>query len=337
MLRPMSFLRLRISSQLIIDKHSYPKKCHTIASETEYLKGLVMTDICETVLGFKFCGLNINPSIFGAWKKNIIPEYEEICLAASVWDDLDVLIDVGANTGLYCVAFAGRKKFADRKDSFVYAFEPQFNDANYLRNTIHANGWTQNFKVSTLGLSNKSASAWLYNCGDNSTGSSLCQTAESQPIEKIELTTIDLFCEIANVNSVDFLKIDVEGHEYEVLQGAKQSIKNFQPIVFIEFAPTTDSVHNSIEFLLHSGYKIFHLNKGKILRCSDATAADRVKMFLCLSPRFYHLITKIENRSIRHFYFQPFMQSNLNVFKKYSRFYIYYLRHSLSRLYRALS
>lgn len=118
-----------------------------------------MTDICETVLGFKFCGLNINLSIFSAWKKNIIPEYEEICLAASVWDDLDVLIDVGANTGLYCVVFAGRKKFADRKDSFVYAFEPQFSDANYLINTIHANGWTQNFKVSTLGLSNKSASA----------------------------------------------------------------------------------------------------------------------------------------------------------------------------------
>jgi FkbM family methyltransferase len=48
---------------------------------------------------------------------------------------------------------------------------------------------------------------------------------------KVDMTTID---EMVKNTSIDFIKIDVEGGEYAVLQGAEQTIKNNQPVVVFE-------------------------------------------------------------------------------------------------------
>lgn len=43
--------------------------------------------------------------------------------------------------------------------------------------------------------------------------------------EAVSLKTLDGYCEEKNIQAVDFLKIDVEGHELEVLRGAERMLK----------------------------------------------------------------------------------------------------------------
>ena len=71
------------------------------------------------------------------------------------------------------------------------------------------------------------------------------QNAKVKEIKKISTTTLDLILEKNNVQKIDYLSIDVEGHEFEVLSGF--SIQKYNPdIVSIEYLNT-----NSIKFEFH--------------------------------------------------------------------------------------
>jgi hypothetical protein len=50
--------------------------------------------------------------------------------------------------------------------------------------------------------------------------------------------TLDNFIKSNSITRIDFVKIDVEGHELQVLMGAKESIGQFRPIMFVEIART---------------------------------------------------------------------------------------------------
>jgi len=55
-------------------------------------------------------------------------------------------------------------------------------------------------------------------------------------------------------DTIDFVKIDVEGHELEVLQGAKETLTKFKPIIFIE---TFDDKKVKVdEYLTNLGYRL---------------------------------------------------------------------------------
>ena len=66
---------------------------------------------------------------------------------------------------------------------------------------------------------------------------------------KVKTTTIDTLCQKLNLTPA-LLKIDVEGHEHEVIQGAEQLIKTSRPFIVFEFWETWwDKVRLIFEFL----------------------------------------------------------------------------------------
>jgi len=77
----------------------------------------------------------------------------------------------------------------------------------------------------------------------------------------VETISLDKFCEENNITP-DFIKIDVEGAEFSVLQGAKNVLKNFEPIIALEilFKPFSENYKKSIEFLESLNYKMFAIN-----------------------------------------------------------------------------
>ena len=85
--------------------------------------------------------------------------------------------------------------------------------------------------------------------------------------DTITLTTIDTFCQENNIEHIDFLKIDVEGNELKVLQGAKTMINNGNiDYIQFEFGGTAIDAHiyfQDFYYLLKDKYRIYRiLNNG---------------------------------------------------------------------------
>lgn len=76
---------------------------------------------------------------------------------------------------------------------------------------------------------------------------------------KVKLEKLDEFCK--NLNKITLIKIDTEGHEYEVLKGAERIIKKHKPLIIFEhqindFKNGSSSVINSLNELNYNSFAI---------------------------------------------------------------------------------
>ena len=140
-------------------------------------------------------------------------EPAEVSLFKAEFEQSDVFVDVGANIGFYsCMARALNKH--------VIAIEPLPKNLNYLLENISTNHWND-VEIFPLGLSEKSGFATLY--GASSTGASLIGSwagASQRFNRRIAMSTLDILLGNRFANKKLFIKIDVEGVEYSVLQGS---------------------------------------------------------------------------------------------------------------------
>ena len=69
-------------------------------------------------------------------------------------------------------------------------------------------------------------------------------------------------------NPIGFVKIDAEGHEKDILKGAKEIIKKRKPnlLVEIEERYTNEKIENTIEFINNLGYKSYFLEKNNLIK-----------------------------------------------------------------------
>ena len=104
---------------------------------------------------------------------------------------------------------------------------------------------------------------------------------------KVETTTIDSYCQQYNIESIDILKIDVQGNELKVLQGAKRMLKETRvKLIFTEIsiAPNykeQSEIDEIIKLLRENEYKIFNFFKmkhkeGKLIECDVLFYAEKL-------------------------------------------------------------
>ncbi len=170
----------------------------------------------------------------------------------------DTVFDIGANIGCFSVPFA-KKVGSNGK---VFAFEPQPLINKLLRKNIQENN-LNNVKVIGEGLGVKNEILKLddfdYSSVGNFGGISFIGRNNQKYAKKktnkkhsIKFTTLDGFIDIEQCN---FLKIDVELMELNVLKGAKNFIKKFRPTIWIE---NHRKYPNSLnKYLLNIDYKPF--------------------------------------------------------------------------------
>jgi FkbM family methyltransferase len=147
-----------------------------------------------------------------------------------------VFVDIGANHGELTVFAA--KRLTEGK---VIAFEPVSVLFQKLERNININNFT-NVQLVQKGLSDKSFKSTIYTRegrfedGTKHEGlPTLYPTiTRSQIGEVIEITYLDQFVESENVTQIDIIKIDVEGAELAVLQGARGAIARFKPLILME-------------------------------------------------------------------------------------------------------
>ena len=141
-----------------------------------------------------------------------------------------VFLDIGANIGNHTVAFA---PFCSK----VYAFEPQEKTGSILQKNIHENKLL-NVTVLPYGLSDTTDQLELHiNMTGNNGMSSFCNGHNGNVCEKqtAKVNIGDNIIRELGIQSVDFIKIDVEGFEAKVLNGLQNTIKKHQPFICLEW------------------------------------------------------------------------------------------------------
>lgn len=140
--------------------------------------------------------------------------------------DTKTAFDVGANIGDYSLLLARHLP----KESTIYSFEPQAVAYDSLTKRFGQDA-KNNIKLFQLGFSDKPGTAKLYTNKHGSGLTSLYQRRlahfdiEMNLSEEIRMESIDEFCLQHGISRIDFLKLDIEGHEIKALQGAERMIE----------------------------------------------------------------------------------------------------------------
>jgi len=130
------------------------------------------------------------------------------------------VIDIGANYGVYTLSIAKLIGSAGK----IYSFEPANKTAETLLKSIEING-LKNIVVEKKGLSKKIGMANL-SLNDNSELNSLVRnTVNMGPSELVKITTLDECMKLFSWEKIDFIKIDAEGEEENIIQGGLDFFK----------------------------------------------------------------------------------------------------------------
>ncbi len=176
-------------------------------------------------------GLDLSLFLFGNFQKHV-SENKYLNLAEDA-----VIFDVGANVGIMSLNFA--KQAPNGK---VYAFEPTHFAIDKLKRNLELNHEiakiiqpVQTF-ISCEGKAQneiKAFSSWKINKGVG-TDQHPVHGGKAMSTEGVPTTTIDDFVKEQQINRLDFIKIDTDGHEFDVLLGARIAIEQFQPQIIFE-------------------------------------------------------------------------------------------------------
>jgi FkbM family methyltransferase len=149
----------------------------------------------------------------------------EARLAASFLCPTAIVFDVGANAGSWTKSLVTQLEQM-ALDAKIYCFEP---DAAHT-NDLSALSLKDKVYFVPMGLSAESGIGMLYSDREKSGLSSLyLRDLDHHGInmhlsQDVNLLTLDSFVSQQGISQIDFLKIDVEGHELEVLKGASRSL-----------------------------------------------------------------------------------------------------------------
>lgn len=167
------------------------------------------------------------------WENNTVSQIGAVeFFSMFVKDELNfTVVDIGAQSG----AFSLMSKFF--KNTYWYSFEPDPDNFECLIQNINLNEIT-NIHPLNLAINNINGKTDLRICvnhrGLNTLGENLTRFSENESyIYEVETKTLDSLFEY---KKIDLIKIDTEGCEYNILQGAKSVIKKYKPFIFMEYS-----------------------------------------------------------------------------------------------------
>jgi FkbM family methyltransferase len=182
---------------------------------------------------------------------------------------LGTVIDVGAGFGFYTWVVAKSQPSAQ-----IYAFEPDPQNFQRLKKTVSKLSKTSGIVIYQKAVSKESSTLFLkrdlYNPANHQT------VFNENGLTSVSSKSLDDFCEEYRIVPT-LIKIDVQGHERYVLEGAKNVIANKKPALLIEFDFTTENENAFFcwNFMKKNGYVAYKITKnGETRRVLELPESD---------------------------------------------------------------
>jgi FkbM family methyltransferase len=180
---------------------------------------------------------------------------EEVVTALRARGKRPVLVDAGAYDGDTLAVAQGHCEPA-----MAFAFEPAL--ANFSR--LAANARHLDFPVVCFPCGLSDTTGYVSFSAESGESCAICQDGS----ERVQVTKLD---ECLPDERVDFIKLDVEGHEIPAMEGARQLIENHKPILAVAAYHRWDDMWRLAAFIcqLHLGHRL-------LLRAHEANTFDTV-------------------------------------------------------------
>ncbi len=209
----------------------------------------------------------------------------DLALTEVLWRLLetgDRVADIGANIGYFSLIMGHRVGSYGR----VYCFEPH--PQIQKKWTQHLRRWSQ-CQLFPVGLSSSKSEMNLYipQDFDKNEGVASLEKKEGALTIKVPVLTLD---EVLLSTEVDLIKIDVEGHELEVLKGATRILETVSNILFEDFQGEKSPV---VAFLRAKGFQVYRIHKGfRGVQLLEVEAANSLPLW---EPPNYLATKKIDD------------------------------------------
>ena len=196
----------------------------------------------------------------------------------------NVIFDIGANTGVYSLVAK-----AINPKSKVFAFEP----LPAVFEILDKNNKLNNFDIQCvpLAVSNFTGNANVFLEQNTDFAYSVTVNksllSEDTPQKELAIKTITLneFIEKNNIEEIDLIKIDVETHEPEVLEGFNSYLKKFKPDMIIE-AWSEDTIDTLNSILKDTEYLYFDIDdKNGVITQKDKVYVSSFWNYLVCKPQ----------------------------------------------------
>ncbi|MEF8769224.1 MAG: FkbM family methyltransferase [Candidatus Accumulibacter phosphatis] len=168
------------------------------------------------------------------------------------------VIDIGANYGVYALCMANTVG----PTGHVWAFEPASDTAHLLAEGIAANGFAQ-ITLAQCALSSASGTAQL-SLSEHSELNALVHgpAAATSATETVSLVTLDECLETYGWQDIEFVKIDAEGEEANILKGGEHFFSRLSPLVQYEIKAGAELHMHLVEAFAALGYASYRLVPG---------------------------------------------------------------------------
>lgn len=203
----------------------------------------------------------------------------------------NIVFDVGSNIGQYQKILLKNLKI----DNFtIHCFEPSPDTFEILKK----NTADKRVVINNIGLGDKKEKLKLYRNKQFSPLASLYKKEKGDyyniqnmdEYEEVEINTIDMYCESNNISKINLLKMDVEGHEFNVLKGAQKMIEN-NSIDYIQFEFGPANIDSKTYFrdfyrLLSDQFDFYRILKDGLYKVNKYSEQEEVFLpvnYLCIN------------------------------------------------------
>lgn len=219
---------------------------------------VISTDIGSFIINKNDLGVGWQLSHYGTYDPNELQAIKELLRVLRNFKPNLVVLDIGANIGVHSVALSG----SVGPSGVIYAFEAQRIVFNMLAGNIALNSLGN-----ILCFHNAVSDVPGYidipifdygkpmSIGSVEFSGTQKEDIGQKPLDGIAEKVPAVLIDSLNLNQLDFMKIDVEGMEINVLKGAANCIAKFRPLILLEFLKSDQKI--LIEWLKNANYIIY--------------------------------------------------------------------------------
>lgn len=233
-----------------------------------------------------------------------------------------LVFDIGANIGDYSILFS---KLVGNSGK-VYSFEPTINTFNKLQERLSKSKCNNVYPLQNAVYSDNTQIEFNEFPEEFSVWNSIGKPQMLEPqgsgqyvpiinTEIVNAITLDYFCQNNHIQKIDYLKIDVEGAESDVLQGAIELLRNKQ-IYFLQFEISQKMLEglnreakSTFDILIENGYECHRITQNGNIGEEVINSNSFYENYIAFPILPIHFFTIVLNG-------QPFIHYHIEVFKQ---------------------